>query len=75
MGPHSKDGYDHPVAGFTFSPSGRYAGDGLCLDDFSLRGALGTGGTSQVLLVQRKGTAGYYAMKVMPKAAKILRTP
>ena len=45
------------------------AGDTLTLDDFSLRGALGTGGTSQVLLVQRKGTAGFYAMKVMPKAA------
>ena len=45
------------------------AGDTLGLDDFSLRGALGTGGTSQVLLVQRKGAAGFFAMKVIPKAA------
>ena len=46
----------------------RHAGDGLGLDDFTLRGALGTGGTSQVLLVQRRGAAGFYAMKVIPKA-------
>ena len=46
--------------------SGR-ASDNLGLDDFTLRGALGTGGTSQVLLVQRKGRAGFFAMKVVPK--------
>ena len=45
-----------------------HASDTLGLDDFCLRGALGTGGTSQVLLVQRKGTAGYFALKAIPKA-------
>lgn len=43
------------------------ASDTVGLDDFSLRGALGIGGTSQVLLVQRKGMAGYFALKVVPK--------
>ena len=48
------------------SPS-TYAGDTLGLDDFSLRGTLGHGGTAMVLLVQRKGGAGVFAMKVVSK--------
>lgn len=39
----------------------------ICLDDFERLKTLGTGSFGRVMLVKRKGTEQYYAMKILDK--------
>ena len=46
---------------------------GVSLDDFDLLKVLGKGGFGKVMLVRKKNTSDFYAMKVLKKEAVIRR--